>query len=184
VRADNPGAIEMYADLGFEERTRRSTWQARSGAPPQPAPSSPTITPRAARLWPQQLAWLEQLHPEELAWYRSWNWKRFKPGFWNWLYRAFVEFEQRQWAGFADGRLQGVLAWTPTGRTDRLWLACTPDSDPDTLTALLARARSEIGGRQKLTLEHPAETNGNAIQAAGFELSRTLVWMCARGATR
>jgi hypothetical protein len=52
------------------------------------------------------------------------------------------------------------------------------------LTALLSHARSELGGRRKLTLEHPAGLNADAIEAAGFELSRTLVWMRARGATR
>jgi ribosomal protein S18 acetylase RimI-like enzyme len=183
VRADNPGALEMYADLGFEQRAWRNSWHSQTHTPPPPASASPTVARRPSRLWPQQLAWLNQLHPEELAWYRAWNWKSLKPGLWNWLYRAFVEFEQRQWAGFKGGQLQGVLAWTPTHRADLLWLACGPDSDASTLTSLLSHARRELGFRRRLILEHPADRNEAAIQAAGFALSRTLVWMRARGAT-
>jgi ribosomal protein S18 acetylase RimI-like enzyme len=182
VRDDNPGAIRMYSDLGFEERAWRTSWHSQTQSAPASSPSA-TITTRASHLWPQQLAWLNQLHPEELAWYRSWNWMSLRPGLWNWLYRAFVEFEQRQWAGFKEDKLQGVLAWNPTQRANLLWLACAPDSDEHTLTALLSRARRELGHRRKLSLEHPADHNVAAIQAAGFEISRTLVWMRARDAT-
>ena len=34
VRDDNPGAIELYRELGFVERTRRTNWQALSGTTP------------------------------------------------------------------------------------------------------------------------------------------------------
>ncbi|NTV38203.1 MAG: hypothetical protein HGA82_03355 [Anaerolineales bacterium] len=99
------------------------------------------------------------------------------------FHRAFVEFEQRQWAGLNEGRLQGVLAWTPTTRADLLWLACSSDADTDTLAALLSCARRELGYQRKLLLEHPAGRNEAALLAAGFELSRTLVWMRAYRAT-
>jgi ribosomal protein S18 acetylase RimI-like enzyme len=184
ARADNPGAIQMYQDLGFEERARRNSWNAVTNLPLPQSPASPGITARVARLWSQQLAWLEQLHPEELAWYRSWDWKSLKPGVWNWLYRVFVEFEQRQWAAFHSGQLQGVLAWTPNSRNDVLWLACGANSDAHTLAALLLHARRELGPQRRFILEHPATMNEAAIQAAGFVLSRTLVWMRAPAATR
>lgn len=205
VRADNPGAVQMYADLGFVERAQRTTWRASKDrylspdsssqsnqAPGLPAlhqmqdgvPSSvPTLTKRHSRFWPQQLAWLNQSHPEELLWYRSMNWNSLKPGLWNWLYRVFVEFDLRQWAVQKDGHLQGVLAWMPTTRNSLLWLACDPDSDSESITILLRRAYRELGYRQNLKLEHPAGLQEQAIQAAGFSLSRTLIWMCAKGAT-
>jgi ribosomal protein S18 acetylase RimI-like enzyme len=183
ARADNPGAIQMYQDLGFEERARRNSWHAITKLPLPESPAPANITQRAARLWPQQIAWLDLLHPEELAWYRSWDWKSLKPGIWNWLYRLFVEFEQRQWAAFSNGQLQGVLAWTPNSRNDVLWLACDPDSDTHALAALLLHARRELGSKRKFILEHPATVNEAAIQGAGFVLSRTLVWMSARAAT-
>ena len=121
VRADNSGAVQMYSDLGFVERAQRTTWRLKKDARLSSAslPRSdhalglPTVTKRYSRFWPQQLTWLNQLHPEELSWYRSLNWNHLKPGLWNWLYRAFVEFDLKQWAVQKDGHLQGTLAWIP-----------------------------------------------------------------------
>jgi ribosomal protein S18 acetylase RimI-like enzyme len=191
VRADNPGAVQMYADLGFVERARRITWRARKGellssdslSRSTHPPGLPTVTKRYSRFWSQQLAWLKQLHPEELSWYHSLNWNSLKPGLWNWLYRAFVEFDLRQWAVQKDGQLQGALAWMPTLRGIPLWLACNPNADPESITTLLIQARRDMRYQQNLKLEHPASLQEEAIQAAGFENARTLIWMRAEGAT-
>lgn len=184
VREENPSAIKMYADLGFVERARRRTWRANSTTNLFPPSNLPIVTRRFSRYWPQQKNWLNQLHREELAWYRSWDWKGLKPGMWNWLYRAFVEFEQRQWAVLTHEGLQGVLAWLPTYRSTPLWLACAVDSNETAITALLIAARADLGHQRKLILELPAGVQERAVQAAGFNLSRTLVWMRASGETR
>jgi hypothetical protein len=118
-----------------------------------------------------------------LSWYQSLNWNSLKPGLWNWLYRAFVEFDLRQWAVQKDGQLQGVLAWMPALRNTPLWLACDPDADPESITTLLAQARRDLRHQQNLKLEHPANLQEEAIQAAGFDNARTLIWMHADGAT-
>ena len=56
VRDDNPAAVNIYTDLGFVERARRTTYHSR----PEPLPSSSTtdviITRPAARDWPLQRA--------------------------------------------------------------------------------------------------------------------------------
>ena len=131
VRADNPGAVQMYADLGFVERASRTTWRMKSNSQLSATPGLHTVTKRYARYWPQQRTWLNQLHPEELSWYRSLNWNNLKPGLWHWLFRVFVEFDLRQWAVQKDGQLQGVLAWMPMLRSSPLWLACDPDADSE-----------------------------------------------------
>ena len=191
VREDNPGAVQMYSSLGFEERARRTTWRANKDGHLAPAhfsrsdhaPSLPTVTKRYPRFWLQQLAWLKQLHPEELNWYRSLNWNSLKPGLWNWFYRVFIEFDLRQWAVQKDGRLQGVLAWMPTSRGSSLWLACGSAPDSESITLLLQKAQRDMGYRHNLKLEHPAGLHEEAIQAAGFSLFRTLIWMRAESAT-
>lgn len=183
ARADNPGAIEMYNDLGFEERARRITWRSLPDLPGDTGAGAVSIGKPTARLWPQQLAWLEQVHPPELAWYRHWNWKRLKPGVWNWLYRAFVEFEQRQWAAFTGNRLQGVLSWAPGYRQDALWLASPSGAEEEAIAGLLLHARRELGAQRRLAVEHPAGRDEAALRAAGFTPARTLVWMRDRGAT-
>lgn len=191
VRADNPGAVQMYIDLGFVERARRTTWRASKDgylSPTSPsrsnyAPGLLTVTKRYSHFWPQQLTWLNQMHPEELSWYRSLNWNSLKPGFWNWLYHVFIEFDLRQWAVQKNGRLQGVLIWMPTTRNSSLWLACDPGADSASIAHLLRKAQREMGFRQNLTLEHPAGLQEGAIQTAGFSLSRTLIWMRSKSAT-
>jgi ribosomal protein S18 acetylase RimI-like enzyme len=192
VRTDNPGAIQMYADLGFVERARRTTWRTskggiRNGFPSYASDSDasglPIVTKRYAHFWSQQLAWLNQLHPESLNWYRSINWKRLRPGPWNWFYRLFIEFDLQQWAVLKKGRLQGVLAWLPATHNASLWLACDPEADTESITSLLQMARHSLTYRQSLVLEHPAGLQEQALLAAGFNVYRTLIWMRSEGAT-
>jgi len=181
----------MYSDLGFVERAQRTTWRLKKDArlSSESLPRSdhalglPTVTKRYSRFWPQQLTWLNQLHPEELSWYRSLNWNSLKPGLWNWLYRVFVEFDLRQWAVQKDGTLQGAVAWIPSIRGSLLWLACDPIADPESITMLLRQAQRDLGFRQNIKLEYPASLQEEAIQAAGFELARTLIWMHTQCAT-
>jgi ribosomal protein S18 acetylase RimI-like enzyme len=191
VRADNPGAVQMYADLGFVERARRTTWRARkdglltfsSSHRSNYVPGLPTVTKRYSRFWPQQLTWLNQLHPEELSWYRSLNWSSLRPGWWNWFYRALVDFDLQQWAVQKNEQLRGVLTWLPSMRSSPLWLACDPNADSESIILLLRKARQDLGYRQNLTLEHPSGLQEGALQEAGFSIVRTLIWMRANGAT-
>lgn len=188
VRADNPGAVQMYSDLGFEERARRITWRMSKAPNPPLTPSNharslPAVTRRHSHFWPQQLAWLKRLHPEELSWYRSPSWNSLKPGLWISFYRLFIDFDLQQWAVQKNGKLQGVLAWIPTIHSTPLWLACDPGADSQSITSLLLNAHRDLGYRPGLTLEHPAGLQEDAIQAAGFTVSRTLIWMCSEGAT-
>jgi hypothetical protein len=191
VREDNPGAVQMYSDLGFEERARRITWRVNKISPHKTAPrfhptnpaSSPIVTVRYPQFWPQQLVWLQQLHPEELSWYRPFNWKNLRPGMWNWFYRFFIEFDLQQWAVQKNGRLQGALAWIPSAHGSSLWLACNPDADPESITALLVHAYRHLAYRQSLTVEHPVGFQEDAIRAAGFSVARTLIWMRSENAT-
>lgn len=184
VRDDNPDAIELYTNLGFREHSRRTQWMAADERFPSVAPNEFQIMPRHPRFWNIQREWLARLHPDELAWYRAWNFKSLAPGLWNWLYLLFVDMNLRQWAALRDDQLQAVLSWTPSGtRHEPLWLALGPDSAPEAATSLLVHARSELGQR-KFILEHPAGPVDESIRAAGFHPERTLIWMRADGATK
>lgn len=188
VREDNPAAVQMYSSLGFVERARRNSWRVKKDAGSPLSRSNqirglPPVTKRLPQFWPQQLAWLRQLHPEELSWYRSPNWNHLKPGVWSSLYRLFIEFDLQQWAIQKNGKLQGVLAWIPTSLSMPLWLACDPNADSESITSLLLHAHRDLTFRLNVTLEHPAGLQEDAIQAAGFTVSRTLIWMCLKDAT-
>ena len=184
ARDDNPDALDLYTDLGFREHSRRTQWQVADTPVPSPAQTELQIAPRQPRHWPIQRAWLERQHPNELAWYRAWNFKGLAPGLWNWLYLLFVDMNLRQWAALRDDKLQAVLSWTPNGtRYEPLWLALGPESAPETATSLLVHARRELGKR-KFILEHPVGPADESIRAAGFVPQRTLIWMRAEGATK
>jgi GNAT superfamily N-acetyltransferase len=180
VRDDNPGAIKLYQDLGFREIARRTTW----GARPDPFLSKPNsdiqIVPRDPRFWPIQQSWLRRLYPDALNWYHAWNINALRPGAWNWLYRLFVDFNVRQWAAVRDGTLLATLAWMPQGsRSEPMYAATGPDSEPEALTQVLIHARRVLSNHSSLSLDYPADQMINAIRAGGFQPRRTLLWMCA-----
>lgn len=184
ARDDNPDALDLYTDLGFREHSRRTQWQIADTPVPSPASNGFQIAPRQPRHWPMQQAWLERQHPNELAWYRAWNFKGLAPGLWNWLYLLFVDLNLRQWAALHGDKLQAVLSWTPNGtRYEPLWMALGPDSAPEAATSLLVHARRELGQR-RFILEHPLGPADESIRAAGFIPQRTLIWMRADGATK
>jgi GNAT superfamily N-acetyltransferase len=180
VRDDNPGAIKLYLDLGFQEIAQRTTWQSE----PDSRLSSPNthikIVPRYPRFWPQQQEWLHRLYPDALSWYQSWKINSLRPGVFSWLYLLFVDFNVKQWAAVREDKLLATLTWMPQGnRSESLYAAAGADSDPDALTLLLIHARRTISYYSQLSLEYPAGELTEAISAAGFKPRRTLLWMRA-----
>jgi ribosomal protein S18 acetylase RimI-like enzyme len=183
VRDDNPGAIKLYEDLGFKEVARRTAWVA------PPASYNPQVDPdiqivlRHPRFWSVQREWLRRLYPESLAWYHAWNFNALQPGFWNWLYLLFADFNVKQWAALQGDRLLATLAWMPHGSRNESLYAALPAAagppDSRALTSLLQRARSELPSRSALSLDYPAGEMTDAIEAAGFTPRRTLIWMRA-----
>jgi len=181
VRDDNPGAIKLYQDLGFQEIARRTTWQ---GVPEHRHPASASdlrIEPRHPRFWPRQQDWLRRLYPKELSWYQAWNTDSLRPGIWHWIYLLFIDFNVKQWAAVRNNELLATLAWMPQGgRSESLFAATNSTGENrEALTALLLHARQTITYPPYLTLDFPADEMADAIQAAGFHPRRTLLWMRA-----
>jgi ribosomal protein S18 acetylase RimI-like enzyme len=191
VRDDNPTAIKIYSDLGFVERARRTTYHLKAIADhslaldPARNNGSNRVTPLQpnSQDWPLQHEWLMQAHPEELRWYAHWDWGILAPGLWHWLYRAFIEYDIRQWAAFKEGKLAAAVSWVPTTRaSNMLWVAASPEGDPACLGSALQIARRDLVHYRSLMIEHPAGVMTKAFEMAGFEPFRTLIWMRA-GAT-
>lgn len=182
VRDDNFGAIKLYQDLGFREMARRTTWQASLDARLPYPETDIKIVPRHPRFWPLQQEWLRRLYPDALSWYQSWNIKSMRPGLWNWLYLLFVDFNIKQWVAIRQDKLLATLTWMPQGgRSETLYAAAGPESDPAALTLLLVHARHMTTYHTQLTLEYPADEMTAAIDTAGFKPRRTLLWMRATG---
>ncbi|MFT3890806.1 MAG: GNAT family N-acetyltransferase [Anaerolineales bacterium] len=188
VRDDNPGAIKLYQDLGFQEIARRTTWTAVPDSfYPQPA-SDIQIVSRYSHFWSRQQQWLRRSYPDFIDWYQPLNLNALRPGFMNWLYLLFVDFNITQWAAVHGSELLATLSWMPHGgRTDFMYAAVPPsgldarltEGAPKALTQLLIHARRTLSSRAALSLDFPAGEMTEAITAAGFRLRRTLLWMKA-----
>jgi GNAT superfamily N-acetyltransferase len=186
VRDDNPGAIKLYQDLGFREIARRTTWTAVPDSfSPQPA-SDIQIVSRYAHFWSRQQEWLRRSYPEFIDWYQPLNLNALRPGFMNWLYLLFVDYNITQWAAVGGSELLATLSWMPHGgRTDAIYAAVpltgldAPSAASEALTQLLIHARRTLSSRSMLSLDYPAGEMSEAIIAAGFKIRRTLLWMKA-----
>ncbi len=183
VRDDNPGAIQLYRELGFVERSRRTNWQASFGSvASDQSRSSILVMPRQGRDWPLQSEWLARAYPSLLDWYQPENWGIFRPGIFNALYRLLIDVNTVQWSAYNNGKLQGVLACQRVaGRLDRLWMSLPAQPEAEAVTMLLFHARRLLSQSHGMRMEYPAGTMDEAIRAAGFTSQRTLAWMEAPG---
>jgi ribosomal protein S18 acetylase RimI-like enzyme len=180
VRDDNPGAIKLYEELGFQEIARRTAWYAVSDRLLPKHPTNIEIVPRHPRYWPLQRDWLQRLYPASLAWYHAWNLNALRPGLWNWLYLLFVDLNSRQWAAVREDQLLATLSWMPQGsRSEPLYAASAVGVGGEALTQLLLHARRALTSHSSLSLDFPAGEMTEAIRAAGFQPRRTLLWMRA-----
>ncbi len=178
VRDDNPSAVKLYSDLGFAEVTRRTTWASNAEPPQLQFDPSIKIVPRHPRFWTQQLDWLRRRYPDSLAWYHSWSFNSFRPGFWAWLANLFTDFDLEQCAAVRGEDLLGTLTWLPHGGRSGSLFAAVGDSS-EALTHLLLHARRIRSRISSLTLDFPGGEMVDAIAAAGFSPRRTLIWMRA-----
>jgi len=198
VRDDNPGAIRLYENLGFRAVARRTTWQSTPDLHFPKLTSDIEIVSRHPRFWSQQQDWLRRLYPDTLSWYQPLNLTALQPGFMNWLYLLFMDYNIKQWAAVRGNNLLATLSWLPQGgRSEAICVATdialpkvqrddegeveAPIIDPhaEALTQLLIHARSALSNRSKITLDYPAGEMTDAILAAGFKPLRTLIWMRA-----
>jgi hypothetical protein len=87
----------------------------------------------------------------------------------------------QHWLARQNGRLTGLLSWVAASdQNDRLWASVPLEENGQVMTALLQHARRSLPWRKTLTMDFPAGHFVQAIQAAGFEEQRTLLWMKLR----
>ncbi len=178
VRSDNPGAIHLYESLGFQERTRRTTWYNLPEMPFSAAPNGLQIGPRKALEWPQQRQWLAEVYPDAYSWHLALDWQALDASWRGAVYRVFTLTFPRHWAVHQDGSLLGSVTWLEAdGFADSLFLAVPANVSPGVVQALLNQVRRDIPRRKHLTLNCPADLAPEAIQAAGFYAQQTLLWM-------
>ncbi|HSV86408.1 MAG TPA: N-acetyltransferase [Levilinea sp.] len=177
VRADNAAAQQLYRQLGFEERSRRSTWQCSSQNSLPPSPTAISITNRTRQDWPQQETWLQENYPPSVTWNLPFQISDLKPGFWPWARRVLSGKPAHHWAARRSDRLAATLTWEQSLQyIDYLWLAA-PHDDDEAVQALLIQARRRFPFSRQLSLNYPAGVAAPAFENSGFRLYNTLIWM-------
>jgi len=182
VREENEGAIRLYRSLGFGERARRATWVADeewpSGGMEAAITPELSVQPRRGSDWHFQCHWLEKLYPAELKWHLSLKLSALRPDLWGFVVRFLNDMHVRQWSARRNEQLAGVLTWQlMPAYADSLWLATKPEFEESVAAALLTHARGHLHSHRPLSLDYPAGRASQAIQAAGFHLHQTLIWM-------
>jgi GNAT superfamily N-acetyltransferase len=189
VRAENQAAITLYRSLGFIERSRRTTWIfERENVPLSeldiekrgftPRFVNPKIVRRRADDWLAEKAWLEAAYPKEITWHLPLNIKRLKPGFLHDLYRYFIDANIHQWSLKAERKLLGMLVINSSfSQADHLWLAAPSEFENEAAYHLLKYCQRKPHLHNSLTLDYPVGRAEQGIQAAGFHLHQTLIWM-------
>ncbi|MFZ5809244.1 MAG: GNAT family N-acetyltransferase [Chloroflexota bacterium] len=188
VRDDNPIAIHLYTELGFQERMRRTSWHYPAlddaqASPPLRAVSflpSPgvTISPRAASEWHQHQIWLSNTYPEQYSWHLSFHKGCFKPGLLGWFMSSWNNTQLRHWSVYLDGKLSGVVSLEFTAERKRiLWLALDPLHEQDVAYAAGSFILRTLPNKSKIFLDYPAYQAVAPLEALGFTAEQTLIWM-------
>lgn len=180
VRDDNPAAYHLYLSLGFVERARRTTWLGRPClGPVHQMIEGVTIHRRRASEWEQQLEWLRQVYPPDVAWNLPLNVGRLSPSPWHKILRFLRGEGQEHWSALQGDLPVGFLSWETTrSAADSLWLAAPLEREEQAILALLPHARAALAHRGRpLSLNYPAGRAGEAFLRAGFSHHQTLVWM-------
>ena len=183
VRADNEGATRLYRTLGFVERAQRTTWiwdAASPGTVTIPGIAYPDISVQRRRSgdWRMQRTWLEEIYPAELSWHLSLKQHVLRPDILGILNRFLNDIQVCQWSAWRRNYLLGVLAWQSVpAYADSLWLATTPEYEESAVGPLLHFAFTHLSSHRPLSLDYPAGRAAVEIQAAGFRIHQTLIWM-------
>jgi ribosomal protein S18 acetylase RimI-like enzyme len=178
VRDDNQAAVTLYSSIGYSEEARRTTWVNKGDFwPPQIAPRVKVVRRRASD-WSLQKTWLRRLYPRELAWTLHIEYGILQPGLISGARRLVTGVQIKQWSAVRDNRLAGVLAWQPNiEMPDTLWLAAPPEGEHLAVQSLLGTLRQLLPTRRRFMLDLPVEVGASNLEAAGFTLDQTLIWM-------
>lgn len=180
VRDDNPAAQDLYKDLGFSERLRRTLWQSESYTDlAKPAAfNGIEIGIRHGRDWAQQSDWLDRIYPPEVAWNLPLKKSRLQPGFFKELQLALGGEQVAHLAARKNGTLIGLVTWEPSRMyADTLWLATSPEMEDEAVGALLPGIRRSLRRKRPLMVNYPANQAEAAFLESGFTAHMTLIWM-------
>lgn len=186
VNRNNQAAQDLYTSLGFHEVCCRSTWHRPAGVVSSAGVAAGQVASQAGLLrrrkkdeWPDQQKWFERLYPDNIIWHYPLWLPDFSPQVLWRPERWEKALNLRHWTLLMKQRASGFITWQRTSTfADILWLAPDPDVDLDQfISHALSLLPPGVGRTKPLALDLPCEMAAQALEAAGFSLFRSLVWM-------
>lgn len=179
VRSDNPSAIHIYQQAGFEEFTRRTSWVfASDRGPLATLPPGVEVGRRKKTDWVQQKEWLQQIYPADIAWNIPINLQRLRPDFWIWLDNLLNALMCRNWSAREKSQLIGCASYeSGFSGSDYVWLASSPVWEDRAIEALLPHVHARVSKPQRIVVNYPTGRGIEGFLACGMRELHTLIWM-------
>ncbi len=179
VKEDNPSAIHIYLQTGFEEFTRRTSWVFPGDYSRKTSlPTGVLVTRRKKEDWQQQKDWLQQVYSQEIAWNIPYNLERLRPDFWVWLENLLNAVTCRSWAARQQGNLIGTASYeSGFSGSDYVWLATSPVWEESAIKTLLSTIHTKVLKPQRIMVNYPAGRGVNGFLDCGMKELHTLIWM-------
>jgi N-acetylglutamate synthase-like GNAT family acetyltransferase len=179
VRDDNPPAIDLYKQMGFVERCRRSTFTIRSRQRlSESSRMDVKIRKRKDFEWEKQKHLLQVFYPEDIRWNVGLKEKRLLPGFWQGLSRFLSGMSITNISIYEGNKLLGFASLERTTLfADNLWIVAEENHDEEVISASVPYFRSSTINMRPQTINYPIGRGENAFTNLGFEKNHTLIWM-------
>jgi ribosomal protein S18 acetylase RimI-like enzyme len=178
VREDNPPAIHIYQQTGFEEFSRRTSWVVDGSRLTGRPNTSITVTRRKKSDWQQQLHWLRDIYPETISWNLPYSLDRLQPGFINQVNNFLNGFVVRSLSAYQQSRLIGIATFERGfAVNDYIWLASSPVWEDSAISTLIPRLIARSFKPRRILVNYPANRGVEAFTSCGMRPLHTLIWM-------
>lgn len=179
VRDDNPPAINLYKQMGFIERSRRSTYTFNSRNRIKiPQNNRIKISSRKSEEWIKQKELLAEVYPPDVRWNLGLQDSRLLPGFWQSLVRFFSGISIANISVYQENQLLGFGSLERTALyADNLWIACQEKNDHAVIQAVILQFVNNSFYFRPLTVNFPQNRGEHLFEALGFKKNHTLIWM-------
>ncbi len=179
VRDDNPAAINLYEQMGFVERCRRSTFTIKNRKLfSNPSRSGIKVQKRKDGEWKTQRKLLEEIYPDDVRWNLGLKERKFLPGFWQSVSRFLGGISITNLSVYKGKELLGFATLEKTSLfADNLWIVCPEINDDVVIRSAVTTFRSSIFNLRPQSINFPVDRGVNAFFELGFQKNHTLIWM-------
>jgi ribosomal protein S18 acetylase RimI-like enzyme len=179
VRDDNPPAIQLYEQMGFKEKYRRSTYTISTNKILNDYKGYGIKTQkRTKEEWLQHKKLLKENYPIDIRWNIGLRENRFLPGFWRGLSRIFSGISISNISIYKDKHLLGFASVERTNLyADNLWIACDEEHDDIVIRTAIPQIRNSTFFNRPQSINYPIQRGLKAFEDLGFKKNHTLIWM-------